>query len=56
MYLATPDPAPPLHALCGNLSEIWLAVIEVQLRESGDSNLACDATESREDPSPVARA
>lgn len=54
MYLATPDPAPPLHALCCNLSEIWLAVIEVQLRESGDSNLACDSTESREDPSPVA--
>lgn len=56
MYLATPDPAPPLHALCCNISYIWLAVREVQLGDSGDGNLACNATESQEDPAPIAEA
>lgn len=56
MHLATPDPAPPLQTLCCNVSHIWLAVGEVQLRDGRDSNLARDATESREDPAPVALA
>lgn len=44
----------PLMAWVTRLLGWVLVVREVQLRDSGDSNLACDAAVSQEDAAPVA--